>query len=65
MERPMLREITQILTEVCSLLTYAWTGIRVDQPFSVPSRDDRPTDLWRASWRPWPLEPHGRQPRSI
>ena len=49
----MLREITQILTEVCSLLTYTWTGVRVDQPFSVRSRDDHPTGLWRASWRPW------------
>ena len=61
----MLREITQILTEVCSLLIHAWTGIRVDQPFSVRSRDDHPTGLWRASWRPWPLEPDDKRPHSI
>ena len=61
----MLREITQIITEVYILLTYAWTGIRVDQPFSVSSRDDHPTGLWRASWRPWPLEPDDTRSHSI
>lgn len=59
----MLREIAQILTAACSLLAHAWTGIRVDQPFSVRSREDRPTDLWGASWRPWPLERDHRRPR--
>ncbi len=61
----MLREIAQILTEVCSLLTFAWAGIRVDQPFSVRSRDDHPTGPWHAPWLPWPLEPDDRRPHSL
>ena len=52
----MFREVITLLADVCGLLPYTWTGIRVDQPFQSRSQRDRQTSFWQSSRRPWPLE---------
>jgi hypothetical protein len=60
----MFREISEILVEVCALLTYAWTGARVDQPLQLPLEDQDMHSIEQASWKLRPLDPNDAGPQA-